>query len=90
MKDYALLLKPEGPVKKHIQREGISPLKNYKSRWIEIYPYRDSKHIILVNEGCIARFAIQHKALDTVGKFLLKASRRMKMIRRWTYGKNNQ
>lgn len=70
MKDYALLLKPEGPVKKLYPKGKYFTLKELQKAVggnIEIYPYRDSKHIILVNEeGALLGLQYNINALDTL------------------------
>lgn len=70
MKDYALLLKPEGPVKKLYPKGKYFTLKELQKAvggLIEIYPYRDSKHIILVNEeGALLGLQYNINALDTL------------------------
>ena len=57
MKDYALLLKPEGPVKKLYPKGKYFTLKELQDAVggnIEIYPYPYYEDFIIVNEDAVA------------------------------------
>lgn len=71
MKDFALLLKPEGPFKK-IKPKGkyftLKELQDAVGGNIEIYPYPYADEFILVNEeGALLDLEYNINALDTLG-----------------------